>query len=288
MSTKNKTTLRPILRWAGSKRKLLHHLLPYWDEGGEATSKYIEPFMGSASYFFSISPEEAILSDINEDLVNCYRVLRDHPRKLRNIASAIPRNKETYYEIREINLSKEGVLKRAAYFLYLNRNCFNGLYRTNLSGKFNVPFGAHKSGEMPSLEEFYALSKVLAKAKIICSDYKNILDESVSEGDFVYLDPPYIIPNERVFSEYSASVFDSRELNILVQKLHEIELKGAKFLLSFAASEHAEEIFSNWNISEIRVYRSMSSKVSSRKKTKEFIVSNIDLHLKDLLLDAVV
>jgi DNA adenine methylase len=268
--------LKPFLRWAGSKRKLIPALMPYWS--GEY-ARYIEPFMGSASYFFATEPNSAILSDQNECLVNAFNVIKHHPRRLYNQLAKLPRGEAAFYEVRAAYSPNLPKIIRATYFIYLNRFCFNGLYRTNKSGKFNVPYGATKSGDIPPLEHFYDVSKRLSVASIECNDYWTVMEQATS-GDFIYIDPPYIIPNKRVFSEYGAKVFDWNDFKRLVALLDVLDQRGVKFLLSYADSSEAVELLSKWSISYSSAYRTMSGNAKSRKKESELIVTNIKLEEK--------
>ena len=154
---------KPFLRWAGSKKRLLPKLVTYWEDG---FTRYVEPFMGSAALFFAIKPSNAILSDINSELVETFSAVRDHPRAVYNRLFRLPLGKDAYYQIRQEDASRLPTLDRAARFVYLNRFCFNGLYRTNKNGKFNVPYAASKTGRLPSQEELYKAAKVLSVAQI--------------------------------------------------------------------------------------------------------------------------
>lgn len=160
---------KSFLRWAGSKQKLLPILKKYWLDNSK---RYIEPFMGSSQFFFSLDTQSAILSDINNDLVQTYLQVQKNPYPVYEILKKLKVNEREYYKIRSLNPSELGINQRAARFIYLNQLCFNGIYRTNLKGEFNVPF----SGENPlknfSLDLLVDVSKKLKVASIRCGDFQ--------------------------------------------------------------------------------------------------------------------
>lgn len=262
---------QPFLRWAGSKRKLLTHLRPYWTE----QSKYIEPFTGSACLFFDLSPSRAVLSDINSDLVGTYIAVRDDPEAVHKTAVELPRGEESYYSIREINPQGLGPVEKAARFVYLNRYCFNGLYRTNNSGKFNVPFGHSKTGDIPSLEAFISCARSLANANLVCGDFEAIVRQNVGPGDFVYLDPPYAVKNGKIFTQYDANSFGTKDLERLAFLLDYIVEVKADFMLSYASCEEAREHFGQWNCKIVSTQRNIAGFSHNRKTNQEVIFSSV-------------
>jgi DNA adenine methylase len=177
---------RTFLRWAGSKKKLIPRLEQFWSA---TFSRYIEPFAGSACLFFSIEPSAAILGDTNKELIDVYRVLRDDPERIHRRLVAIPRNKATYYRWRAKEPKKLDTATRALRFVYLNHNCFNGIYRTNVQGNFNVPFGS-KLASYPTRIDFIRCSELLTGTRLVAGDFQKTLAD-VARGDFIYLDPPY-------------------------------------------------------------------------------------------------
>ena len=264
-------TIKPFMRWAGSKRQLSGHLKQYWSDDH---SRYLEPFMGSANLFFNVQPSVSILSDSNFELVNCFDVIKNHPKRLSRELSVLRKDRDLYYEIRAINKQALGKIRRAAYFLYLNRFCFNGLYRTNLQGKFNVPYAPNKTGGLPSLELLYEVSGVLANSKVVCEDYSSFLLSNVIAGDFIYLDPPYVDPNKRIFNEYGPSIFNWGDFLNLVSLLKNIDDRGATFLLSFAFSQEALDLLSDWGVAEVLTRRTINSDSGKRGLKKELVATN--------------
>lgn len=264
---------KPFLRWAGSKKRLLPKLVPYWDEG---FTRYVEPFMGSAVLFFTIEPSKAILSDINVDLVDTFTAVRDHPRAVYNRLYSLSLGEEAYYQIRQEDASRLSTLDRAARFVYLNRFCFNGLYRTNKNGKFNVPYAAKKTGRLPTIDELNRAAKILESAQIKTRDFEETLRD-VQPGDFVYMDPPYAVQNRRIFRQYGPECFGTEDLARLASALPRIDRCGATFLVSYAMCREALEAFGGWHIRRVNTQRSIAGFSRYRRKAVEILVSNREL-----------
>jgi DNA adenine methylase len=262
---------KPFLRWAGSKRLLLPKLRDYWAPG---YIRYIEPFMGSASLFFSIQPNQAILSDINSDLVETFIAVRDYPDKLYEKLKEISPGKEYYYEVRSMDTTKLGPIDIAARFIYLNKYCFNGLYRTNSKGHFNVPFSSYNTGQLPSLSNLLLCSNVLKNADIRCCDFEQLLLSEVQQHDFVYLDPPYVVANEKIFCQYGPHNFGSQDIERLKSVLEEIDRRGANFVLSYAFSIEILNSFAKWHLTKVITRRNISAFAKYRGYATEVIISN--------------
>ncbi len=205
--------LIPFLRWAGSKRKILPKLREFWRPDYR---RYVEPFTGSSALFFCVTPERALLADLNESLIETYTVVRDRPDDVHRALLALPVGKRAYYRIRAQVPSRLGPFSRAVRFLYLNRFCFNGIYRTNASGGFNVPFAG--GGVIPSITQLRQCSRLLEGATLKAQDFGKTLS-STRDGDFVYLDPPYAVESRRVFREYDAKRFQRKDLERLGRHL---------------------------------------------------------------------
>lgn len=260
----------PFLRWAGSKRKQLPTLGALWRP---SYSRYVEPFAGSASLFFAISPKMALLTDINGDLINTFIAVRDHHRAVANRLHKIPRGERTYYKIRNDGLAGLDPIDAAARFIYLNRYCFNGLYRTNRSGKFNVPYSPARVGHVPTCDELKAASKALQTATIRRADFSNALAEA-KPGDFVYLDPPFAVSNRRMFRQYGPSSFGLDDLDLLAKKLLSLDQKGISFVLSYAHCREALDYFGTWPRRHIYVQRNIAGFSKHRRRAGEMIFSN--------------
>lgn len=264
---------RSFLRWAGSKRRLIPRLLPFW---GKDSQRYIEPFMGSAALFFALKPQSAVLSDINSQLVETLCAVRDHPRAIFNRLGRFPLGQEAYYEIRQQDPSRLKLLDRAARFVYLNRFCFNGLYRTNRNGMFNVPYAASRTGQLPTFDTLLDAAQTLASATILTRDFEEAV-EDVREGDFIYLDPPFAVQNRRIFRQYGPDTFGTDDLARLAATLPTIDRRGAKFLVSYAMCREATNAFRGWHMRRVFTQRSVAGFSKHRRDAVEILVSNRDI-----------
>jgi len=264
---------KPILRWAGSKRQIVSRLRVYWNGGYK---RYVEPFAGSCSLFFAIQPQEALLADLNRELMEVYEVLRKYPQRLHGAVVALAKNKAVYDKFRQQDPTKLSLFDRAVRFIYLNRFCFNGLYRTNRRGQFNVPYASDGTGDSPPLEQFVVSAKLLRRAELRAWDFGTTL-RYVRKGDFVYLDPPYAVQNRRVFREYGPKLFTKSDLTRLHEHLTQIDVRGAKFLVSYADCAEARALFRNWRIRRLAVHRNIAGFAGARRKSYEMIVTNIDI-----------
>jgi DNA adenine methylase len=264
----------PLLRWAGSKRKLITHLQPYW---GTGFVRYIEPFVGSAALFYALEPPMAVLGDINPELIQTLLQTRDHPEHVYRELTSIPLGQDSYYNVRREDPSALSPARRAARFLFLNRFCFNGLYRTNRLGQFNVPYAAKKTGTLPTWPQFKNSADRLKSADIRCVDFEALLLATAKTDDFIYLDPPYAVGNRRVFRQYDPQSFGLEDLERLAGLLFELDRRGASFLLSYAYCTEALKAFRGWHKRKVFVHRNISGFVKHRRTAAELLVSNIQL-----------
>ena len=261
--------IKPFLRWAGSKRKQLPVLsrqlaLPY--------ARYIEPFAGSACLFFQVQPPTAVLGDKNAELIEVYRYVRDNPVRLHRRLVAIPRNERTYYRWRRLNVRELDTDTRALRFLYLNRNCFNGIYRTNEQGDFNVPMG-NNIGDFLSRNELDRCSRALQGVQLIDGDFEDTLAH-VARGDFVYLDPPFAASSRRIFREYDKKPFSTDDVPRLTRQLRRIARLGANFLVSYADCKEARGLADEWHSRKLKVRRHIAGFVGHRTHAYEWLISN--------------
>lgn len=264
----------PLLRWAGSKRQILSILIKNIPHNHKL---YIEPFCGSASLFFALHPQSAILADINSELIYCYDILRKHPRLLFRHVQRIPNTESAYYKLREKMPSTLEPIARAGRFIYLNRYCFNGVYRTNKKGEFNVPRGT-RTGDLPCEAMFYQCSYALRNALTYAVDFEECLS-CVKKNDIVYLDPPYASSDKPMIMEYGPNSFQQKDIKRLVNSLFEIDVKGATFILSYSNSkELVDQIDQNWSISKIRVRRYVAGFAKHRESVQEVLISNRELN----------
>jgi DNA adenine methylase len=266
-----RTAITPFLRWAGSKRKLLPELEAYWNP---KYRRYVEPFAGSSCLFFSILPESALLADKNADLVETYEQVRLHPEDVYNGVLELARTERRYYLVRAQDPRRLRPLERAIRFIYLNRNCFNGIYRTNRNGIFNVPFASSRAGRFPERSEFRRAAIALKAAVLRPWDFGTTL-RYVREGDFVYLDPPYATSQRRVFREYGKGSFSELDLGRLNDHLRKIVDRGAHFVLSYAECKEARLLAKGWHVRRRRVRRHVAGFIGARRRFSELVISSM-------------
>jgi len=186
---------KPILKWAGGKTQLLGSLLP---KVPASYNRYIEPFLGGGAMFFAMQPKSAIIADSNPELINMYRQVANKVEEVIGYLKNYENTEEAYYEIRKQDWEELPPVEAAARTIYLNHTCFNGLYRVNKQGQFNVPYGKYKNPKICDVDGLRAASAALGKAEILCGDYMLVLEHYAAPNDFVFLDPPYL-----PISEYS-------------------------------------------------------------------------------------
>lgn len=268
------TKTRSFLRWVGGKRHLIPQL-EYFLPANIRKLTYIEPFAGAANFFFALQPGEAQLSDLNSHLIACYNaVASDHSR----IASYLRRHGDSdteayYYEIREqYNRSRQSSAQ-AARFIYLNRTCFNGIFRVNVKGAFNVPYGHKATPIIPDAAELENASSILNRATIKTMDFEVAL-KTVTKGCFAYIDPPYPPLNgTSFFQHYTADRFKDENQERLAEALHGVHRRGGKFLLSNADLPSIRALYDSYHITPLSVRRYVSSN-GSRAQVGELIITN--------------
>lgn len=263
--------ITPVFRWAGSKRKILPVLASFWRP---SFRRYVEPFAGSAALFFRIQPERAVLGDVNRELMEAYKNIRDRPDDVHRAASRIPRSEEHYYAVRAQVPERMSSFRRAVRFVYLNRYCFNGIFRTNATGQFNVPYAHTKPGVIPPVEHFRRCARLLQRATLKQGDFGAVLS-TVRAGDFVYLDPPYALTSRRVFREYDRREFTLGDVERLAAHLRAIDRKGAAFVVSYADCAEARSLLSVWRARRVRVRRHVAGFASARRSAFELLVTNV-------------
>jgi len=259
----------PFLKWAGGKRWFAErcmHLIP------EGFDRYIEPFLGSGAMFFALKPQQAILSDLNADLINCYIVVRDAPEAIAvrlNDHQAL--HSEEYYYVVRANKPNDPV-ERAAWFLYLNRTCWNGLYRVNRQNEFNVPVGT-KSAVVLATDNFHRSSRTLARAEIVNRDFEETL-ALAGDGDFVFVDPPYTVKhNLNGFVKYNDKIFSWADQVRLRDAVAAAAGRGASVLVTNANHASIREIYQG--VGQMEVVKRASVLAASslhRGQTDELVV----------------
>ncbi len=264
--------MKPLIRWAGSKRQLLPTLRKYWNSN---FTTYIEPFAGSACLFFDIEPTKAIIGDLNEHLINMYKMVKQEPELVYECFSRLPVGEEQYYEIRSKSMDELTEVEKAAVFIYLNLYCFNGLYRTNSKGQFNVPFGHYKNKRQLELKQLFQVSKALDSTQLINRDFERVINLA-GRNDFVYIDPPFWVEKKTIFSEYTSNPFGPDDLERLSILLDTLEARGAKFLVSYADSKEGSDLLKKWRNVKVKTNRYISGKTTSRTSVYELLATNIE------------
>lgn len=272
-----KSETYPIVKWVGGKRQLMFELLKNMPK---SYNRYFEPFIGGGALFFELQPEQAYISDMNEELINLYSVVRDNVYGLIDDLSKHEVSKEYFLEIRNIDRTEKYAefsdVERASRFIYLNRTCFNGMYRVNSQGQFNVPFGHYKNPRIIDENNLLNCSELLKKTEIKCADFSEILT-NVKKGDFVYFDPPYVPLNETSsFTSYTKDGFDIDMQFKLRDVCDELDSMGIKFMLSNSDTKLVNELYANYEIKKVFASRQINANADGRGKITEVLVRNYD------------
>jgi DNA adenine methylase len=261
----------PFLRWAGSKRRLLPVLTSFWTDKHK---RYVEPFAGSACLFFALKPPKAILGDLNPELISTYIEVKYRVGAvLRELGKLPPWDKEEYSRLRSLDTSTLSPHVRAARFIYLNRFCFNGIYRTNLSGQFNVPYSGDRCGAVPENGVFQHCSRRLRRARFVNGDFEQVLRHA-EKGDLVYMDPPYAVRARRVFREYDPSTFTHEDIARLRSWMERLNAAGINFVVSYAESDEADALKKNFSYETVAVRRNIAGFAAHRSMANELLISN--------------
>ena len=273
----------PILKWVGGKRQLLDSIEPLIPK----CSTYYEPFIGGGAVLFSTQPKKAVINDSNEELINVYQVIKNNPESLiEKLKEHKLNNCEDYfYDIRALDRDKEKFerltnVERAARIIYLNKTCYNGLFRVNSSGEFNSPWGRYKNPNITSETTINALNIYLNKAniKILCCDYTEAL-KGIRKGAFVYFDPPYMpISSSASFTGYTAGGFGEQEQIALKEQCDMLTKKGIKFLLSNSSCPFIEQLYQDYIIEHVSAKRAINANPDKRGGIAEVLVRNYELN----------
>lgn len=263
--------IKPFLRWVGGKRWLI---TKYSEHFPTSYNNYIEPFLGGGAVYFFLKPQKAILSDLNSDLINTYNCMKNEPNELIKLLKIHKQNhsKDYYYQMRSKKPRLDST--KAAKFIYLNRTCFNGIYRVNRNGGFNVPYG-NKSTIIYENECFESLSTVLKNTKLVNCDFEETIKSS-KENDFLFVDPPYTVAhNNNGFIAYNEKIFSWDDQIRLFNALKKAKDKGVKILLTNANHFSIRELYENdFNLIEVSRYSSVSGLSEHRKKYSELIIKS--------------
>lgn len=264
---------QPFLKWAGGKTQLLDELLKRMPQNYNV---FFEPFIGGGALYFAVSPKTAVIADINDDLVNVYNVVRDHPEELIEALKGYINDKDFFYEVRAQDSSALTPIQRAARLIYLNRTCFNGLYRVNKSGQFNVPFANYKNPNIVQAERLLAASSTLSDTKIFNASFEKVLVDAKA-GDFIYLDPPYY-PKDVYsdFKRYNKEQFYKNDHERLAELYNELSDRGCYVMLSNSDTPFTRELYKKWRVDTVYAKRMINSDSSKRGAVTEIIVTNYD------------
>ena len=258
-----------ILRWSGSKAKQIPTLAALAPRG---FTGYVEPFAGSASLFFKLRPSRAVLGDINPAVIDVYRAIQADPNGLSDVLDSIPLTAEAYYALRSLDVAGLTMIQRAARLIFLMKACFNGVYRTNRTGQFNVPLG-NRMYASPTREELIDASRVLKAVDLVAGDFETTLALS-QPGDWVYLDPPYRRAG-RYRGEYGVD-FTETSLDRLLQIAQMLAATGRHVMLSFCDDERLTSMLCGWTVFRSSARRTVSASSSARRDKVELIFTSYE------------
>ncbi len=273
-----KVKCKPFLKWAGGKSRLLPELIRRIPSNFEC---YYEPFLGGGALFYHLQPKKSVLIDINDDLINCYKIVRDSVEDL--IQDLLKHNyqKDYFYKIRNVDRFLDYLnwteIEKASRFIYLNKTSFNGLYRVNSKGEYNVPFGRYTNPKILDANNLRACSEVLKNVTLIGDSFLSI-ENKITSKDFVYFDPPYLPLNTTSnFTNYSKDSFDLSMQVALRDLCERLDSRGIRFMLSNSSTSLISELYHKFNIDFVDASRSINSNGAKRGKIKEVLITNYKL-----------
>lgn len=280
-NTSEKHRARPFLKWVGGKGQLLKDMSPLFPL---RFNSFYEPFVGGGAVFFHLIPEIAHLNDINGKLITTYKIIKSRPRVLIDtlkdieveyLAKSEVERKKYFLDKRSaFNRNDSSDLDTAALTIFLNKTCFNGMYRENSKGEFNVPFGKYVNPKICDEENINLCSKALKKVKLSSVGYAKAV-ESAEKGDFIYLDPPYDpLSSSSSFTSYSKTSFAKKEQIDLRDLFVSLDKRGCYVMLSNSATDFIKDIYQGYNFNIVKARRSINSKASERGEIDEIVVMN--------------
>lgn len=260
-----------FLKWAGSKRRLAQTLAGRMPQ---TYGRYFEPFLGAGALFFTARPKNAVLSDINSELINCYQTVQHH---LDELLADLERHANTldyFSRTRSLDPAELSPIQRASRFIYLNRTCYNGLYRVNRRGQFNTPFGRYKAPLLVPRAALTRAAAALQDAQLLEADFR-IVTRNCAAGDFVYLDPPYVpVARFSDFRRYDSSGFSHTEHVALRDLFGELAARGVFVMLSNSDSPAVRQLYAEWKLHEVTTSRSINSLGSGRGPIGELLITS--------------
>lgn len=274
--TKNRDA-EPFVKWAGGKSQLIAQYASLFPNKYKV---YHEPFLGGGAVFFYLKPHQSVLSDLNQDLIECYTVVKTQLETLLIVLRKFrgKHGKQFFYHLRRIfNDHKLTSVERAAAFIYLNKACYNGLYRVNRKGEFNVPFGDYKNPAIYDENNLRAVNSLLKSVKLLVVPFENVL-RNTTRGDFIYLDPPYFpLTKTANFTSYTKDTFLEKEQLALAEVFRALDKRGCKVMLSNSDTPFIKNIYKDYRIVTVAAKRAINSKGTRRGKITELVVFNYDL-----------
>lgn len=260
---------KPLFRWPGGKRALLRHLLPLLPK---TFKRYYEPFFGGGAVFFALQHKTAVLSDTNPDLINCYVQVRDRPDEVIAYLNRLRNTEQDYYRIRD--KVPEDSLARAARLIYLAALSFNGIYRLNSSGTFNVPYGYRTYLQPCDPVKIKAVSQSLSSAKLYCHDFE-LSVASAKEGDLIYVDPPYTVAHgNNGFLKYNAKIFSWSDQIRLATLVKDLTKRGCYVIISNADHPSIHELYNGFKLKKVKRPSIIAASANNRRQTTECIFYN--------------
>lgn len=254
---------KPFIKWAGGKTQLLQQLKKNMPKN---YNKYIEPFLGGGALYFDLNHGNSVISDLNEELIITYKTVQQDVERLIDVLKNIENSEENFYKIRAQNPEELPDISRAARFIYLNKTCFNGLYRVNKKGKFNVPYGKKVGGNFLQEERLIECSSILKNTIILHSKYQDVLEEYCKKGDFVFLDPPYYpVGKFSDFKRYTKESFYHEDQVELRDQFVSLVNKGCNVLLTNSNHQIVLELYKEFEIVEVQTKRMINKDASNRK-----------------------
>lgn len=269
--------ISPIVKWVGGKRQLLTDIMPFIDR---KCSTYVEPFIGGGAVFFELQPKKAIINDYNSELINVYTTVRNFPEQLiKKLEEHKNNNSEEYfYELRALDRKSEyasmSSVEKAARIIYLNKTCYNGLYRVNAAGQFNSPYGKYKNPNIVNVTTIRAMSKYLQNPQITIKegDYRDAL-KGLKKGAFVYFDPPYMpISSSSSFTGYTENGFSYEQQVELKKECDKLREKGIAFLQSNSDCQEIRELYKEYDIKTVQAKRTINSNANKRGEISEVLI----------------
>ncbi len=270
------TKVRPFLKWVGGKTQLIKQIRPYLPATFNA---YHEPFVGGGAMFFALYRDgrisAATLSDLNQELIDTYTAIRDDVDSVLNTLEQYIYEEEAYYSVRAQDPQPMTLVERAARMIYLNKTGFNGLYRVNRKGKFNVPFGRYKNPTFRDPANLYAVSRALENVQLLNTPFSTVLGR-VAKGDLVYFDPPYVpLSATANFTGYQANGFSYENQVQLRDVALQLKERGVHVILSNSSADLVKELYDNhFTLHEVKARRTVNSNPQKRGKLSELLITS--------------